>query len=295
MRSAVGAVRVPVRPFASAVGGGAVGQVPEEGNGRTKLLRGGRWSVVGGRWSVGTVTVSSWSCHQLCWLLRGRGAGGAGLRAAAGLDWTGEGNWASQQLLQLASDQRTIKAWVRGCGRAWNEWMKRRWRGGRGGGGGAGKCASLKGQCFGGALRDDSSPSAGAEALWASRRVPSGGWRARSTKPPPRLMVDNLQAAGLLSRHWTFEHVENGKCGKQGVHMNPKSTMELTLLSCPRPGGTGTGREERGGDDAGGLDGGWWLVGACRGRAAIRGNSLADRGFSMFETQTFPTSRRCGR
>lgn len=90
---------------------------PKKGTGRTRLLRGGRWSVVGCRWSVGTVTVSSWSCHQLCWLAAGQGrAGGAGLRAAAGLDWTGEGNWASQQLLQLASDQRTIQdvgAWVR--------------------------------------------------------------------------------------------------------------------------------------------------------------------------------------
>lgn len=207
-----------------------------------RLLRGGRWSVVGGRWSVGTVTVSSWSCHQLCWLLRGRGAGGQGGSGSRLLrDWTaGEGNWASQQLLQLASDQRTIKAWVRGCGRAWNECMKRRWRGGRRGGGGgwigSRQVQVSKGSVFGGAVRDDSSPSVGAEALWASRRVLSGGWRARSTKPPPRLMADNFQAAGLLSCHCKFGHVENDRCGKQGVHMNSKLTMGVDAALLPETG-----------------------------------------------------------
>lgn len=71
------------------------------------------------------------------------------------------------------------------------------------------------------------------EALWASRRVPSGGWRARSTKPPPRLMADNFQAAGLLSCHCKFGHVENDKCGKQGVHMNSKSTMGVDAALLP--------------------------------------------------------------
>lgn len=46
-------------------------------------------------------------------------------------------------------------------------------------------------------------------------------------------MADNFQAAGLLSCHCKFGHVENDKCGK---HMNSKSTMGVDAALLPETG-----------------------------------------------------------
>ena len=143
--------------------------------------------MVGGRWSVGTVTVSSWSCHQPAAAGQGRGQGGPGLR-----DWSGQLGVAAI----VASDQCTIKARVRA-------WDKRRWRGGRGGGG-AGKsqravfwlCTSRRLESIG-----------GRRALWASGPV----WGMESTIDKAPATADGGQFPGRApSCHWAFGHVENG-------------------------------------------------------------------------------------
>lgn len=92
--------------------------MPEEGDGADEVVEG--WSVVGCRVSVVSRNGDGQLLELSSTLLACCGAGGGrGGRAPGccrtGLA-TGEGNWALQQLLQLASDQRTIQgvgAWVR--------------------------------------------------------------------------------------------------------------------------------------------------------------------------------------
>jgi hypothetical protein len=88
--------------------------------------------------------------------------------------------------------------------------------------------ASLKGLCFGRALRDDSSPSGGGGRC--GRRVPSGGIGEHDRQSLRHGGWGTNFQAGLPSRHWKFGHVENDKCGKS-VHMNPKTQVDKRLLS----------------------------------------------------------------
>ncbi|KAK0754169.1 hypothetical protein B0T18DRAFT_31933 [Schizothecium vesticola] len=169
---------------------------------------------VGGRWSVGTVTVSSWSCHQLCCC--GAGGKGQGGRGAGLRDWRGQLGVAAI----VASDQCTIKAQVRMQMRAWDKkTLERRpwWRRSR--------------QVSKGSVLVEHFETTRVHR-WAEGAVGVGsrlgaGWRARSTKPPSRRMVDNFQA-GLLSRHWKFGHVENGELWKRRAH---ESQVDKRLLS----------------------------------------------------------------